>query len=306
MSNRIIESDLKLGSFLKWDLTGEVFKIIEYFHYDKKVLCYSSHYPDHLLLLKDSAFLSKKVEFIKVDVERYARIFIENKKDQSLINRAKNFAIKCVYDTNHYYGNDEDQVLYSYHLAKVFYTTYRFIYLVDEDSCRYVLLASAWTHDSIEDHRITKNNIAEALDEGIKDIDVSSISFALTNEKGATRSGRANAKYYSDMKNVPYADFLKLMDRIANIEEDGDMKIKYKKEMPNFFEKLKNVAVFENDDVLDLQIQSKVKNQQYEEAITLLQRKKSLMSNNGVYPNFDDMKDLKYIEVWKHMHEILN
>lgn len=306
MSNKITQSDLKLGTFLNWNLTGEVFRIIEYFHSDKMVLCYSSHYTDQLLLLKDSAFLSKKVEFIKVDVERYAHICIQNKNDDSLINKAKNFAIKCVYDTNHYYGKDEDQVLYSYHLAKVFNVTMIFIHLVDHVYCREVVLASAWTHDSIEDHRITRGDLSKALDEGIMDVNIAALSFALTNEKGATRADRANAKYYSDMKNVYYADFLKLMDRVANIEEDGDMKSKYKKEMPNFFEKLKNISVDEDVDKFDEEIQSKIKSQSYVEAISLIQRKKSALDNNGVYPNFDDMNDLKYIEVWKHMHKLLN
>ena len=69
------------------------------------------------------------------------------------------------------------------------------------------------------------------------------IVYALTNDKGRTRSERAGEKYYQGIRETPYAPFVKLCDRLANVTyscsidsgRDGNrMREVYKSEMAGF------------------------------------------------------------------------
>jgi hypothetical protein len=64
------------------------------------------------------------------------------------------------------------------------------------------------------------------------------IIYALTNEKGKNRKERANDKYYEGIRNTPGAVFVKLCDRIANVQYSkmtgSRMFEMYKKENINF------------------------------------------------------------------------
>ena len=68
------------------------------------------------------------------------------------------------------------------------------------------------------------------------------IVYALTNDKGRTRAERAGEKYYKGIRETPYAPFVKLCDRLANVtyscEADGHrgtrMKDVYIGEMHHF------------------------------------------------------------------------
>ena len=68
------------------------------------------------------------------------------------------------------------------------------------------------------------------------------IVYALTNDKGRTRAERAGERYYRGIRETPFAPFVKLCDRLANItyscsNTDADnrrMKEVYKGEMPHF------------------------------------------------------------------------
>ena len=68
------------------------------------------------------------------------------------------------------------------------------------------------------------------------------IVYALTNDKGRTRAERAGEKYYKGIRETPYAPFVKLCDRLANITyscsgegpKGTRMKEVYKSEMPHF------------------------------------------------------------------------
>jgi hypothetical protein len=68
------------------------------------------------------------------------------------------------------------------------------------------------------------------------------IIYALTNEKGKNRKERANDKYYEGIKNTPGAVFVKLCDRIANVQYSkmtgSRMFEMYKKENDEFVTKL--------------------------------------------------------------------
>jgi hypothetical protein len=80
---------------------------------------------------------------------------------------------------------------------------------------------------------LTYNDIKVATNE-----DIAEIVYALTNEKGKSRSERANDIYYNGIRSTPYASFVKICDRIANykysLENNSKMAIKYEQEM-NYF-----------------------------------------------------------------------
>jgi (p)ppGpp synthase/HD superfamily hydrolase len=72
---------------------------------------------------------------------------------------------------------------------------------------------AAFGHDLIEDTRVTYNDVKEKMGEEVADI-----IYTLTNEKGKNRKERANEKYYEGIRNTPGAVFIKLCDRIANVQ----------------------------------------------------------------------------------------
>jgi hypothetical protein len=71
---------------------------------------------------------------------------------------------------------------------------------------------------------------------------VADLVYALTNEKGKTRKERANDKYYEGIRTEKYGVFIKMCDRIANVEyskiSGSRMFDVYKKENENFINKL--------------------------------------------------------------------
>jgi (p)ppGpp synthase/HD superfamily hydrolase len=113
---------------------------------------------------------------------------------------------------------------------------YRFIHLIPE-KYRDIVISSCWAHDTLEDTRITYNDLLK-----VTSIEVADIVYALTNEKGKTRKERANDKYYQGIRETPYATFVKLCDRIANVEYSmatrSRMLEMYRKEMPEFIDTL--------------------------------------------------------------------
>ena len=48
-------------------------------------------------------------------------------------------------------------------------------------------------------------------------ITAAEIVYALTNDKGRSRSERAGEHYYAGIRETPYAPFVKLCDRLANM-----------------------------------------------------------------------------------------
>ena len=149
-----------------------------------------------------------------------------------MINKSKEYAVKCHTDTCHYY----DTHLYSYHLQMVVDVVNKFIHLIPEKD-RDVVISSAWCHDLIEDTRNTHSDVLKATS-----LEVAEIVYALTNEKGKTRKERANEKYYAGIRNTTYATFVKLCDRIANIQYSMSQRSRmlemYRKETPDFINTL--------------------------------------------------------------------
>jgi (p)ppGpp synthase/HD superfamily hydrolase len=89
----------------------------------------------------------------------------------------------------------------------------------------------------IEDCRVSYNDVKQHLGEEAADI-----VYAVTNEKGKTRKERANTAYYQGIRETPGAIFVKLCDRIANVQyarmTTSRMFEMYKKENPHFTQML--------------------------------------------------------------------
>lgn len=136
-----------------------------------------------------------------------------------------------------------DTLPYSTHLKFVEAQGNKFLHLIDMEfmpSVNYALVA----HDSIEDARMTYNDIVKLVSKFHPHISktVADIVYCVTDEKGKTRSERKNAKYYQELKANKLALFVKLADLAANTLYSklsaSDMYDKYKKEWPAFKNKL--------------------------------------------------------------------
>lgn len=107
------------------------------------------------------------------------------------------------------------------------------------------LLFGGYFHDSIEDARLSYNDVKRTAQRWMSDeqaLMAAEIVYALTNDKGRTRAERAGEHYYEGIRTTPYAPFAKLCDRLANVTHSvisGDalndrMKKVYGEEMPHF------------------------------------------------------------------------
>ena len=142
------------------------------------------------------------------------------------------FAIEAHQSTNHLY----DGKPYSVHLAMVVFYAQKYIEQIPVQY-RETVLSACWLHDTIEDTRNTYNDI-----KAISNETVANIVYAITNEKGKNRSERANEKYYKGIVAEPFAIFVKLCDRLANVQYSFDtnsrMRDVYKKENEHFLKSL--------------------------------------------------------------------
>ena len=120
-------------------------------------------------------------------------------------------------------------------------------FVCDNEADVVPLMFAAYFHDSIEDARQTYNDVVriarQFMDEQ-QSLLAAEIVYALTNDKGRTRSERAGDKYYQGIRETPYAPFVKLCDRLANTsysfrntdEANAYMKEVYAREMPHFLQ----------------------------------------------------------------------
>ncbi len=144
---------------------------------------------------------------------------------------------------NQFYG---DHLPYGYHLDMVAHLAEEFGHLVCADPNDILpMIFGAYYHDSIEDARLSYNDVMKVARGFMTDnqaLMATEIVYALTNEKGRNRAERAGERYYAGIRQTPYAPFMKLCDRVANITfsctgTDADnlrMKEVYKKEVPHF------------------------------------------------------------------------
>ncbi|MFK7924293.1 MAG: HD domain-containing protein [Bacteroidia bacterium] len=156
-----------------------------------------------------------------------------------MIQNAQSYASECHANCNHRY----DEHPYAFHLAMVAEAATALSKDYDT-AIRERIVAAAWCHDLIEDARETYNDVKKVLG-----VEVAEIVYALTNEKGRTRSERANSKYYEGIKATPYATLVKVCDRIANVRHSRDkgsrMYETYAAEYPNFKAKLYEPGQYE-------------------------------------------------------------
>ena len=143
--------------------------------------------------------------------------------------------------TNHKYS---EYLPYAFHLRMVDQVARDFQYLLNggifgatQHSIREYIRIAIWGHDLIEDCRITYNDCKNKLGEI-----PANIIYAVTNEKGRNRAERANDAYYEGIRNTPGASYVKLCDRIANVQfgklTKSPMFDKYKLENEHFTKSL--------------------------------------------------------------------
>jgi (p)ppGpp synthase/HD superfamily hydrolase len=142
------------------------------------------------------------------------------------------FAIEAHASVNQEY----DGKPYSVHLCMVYSQAMRFIEHIPKKD-RYDVLNAVWLHDTIEDCRLTYNDIVK-----VSNVEVAEMVYAVTNEKGKNRQERANDKYYKGIRETEFATFIKLCDRLANViysrETNSRMFDVYKEENESFLKRL--------------------------------------------------------------------
>ena len=143
------------------------------------------------------------------------------------------------YDKKHPYG---------FHLDMVADSVFKYGHLICQSEHDVLpLFFGAFYHDSIEDARMSYNDVTKAARLFMDDEQAymaAEMVYALTNDKGRTRAERAGERYYQGIRETPYAPFLKLADRLANTtysfthcnKENVHMKEIYREEMPHFLE----------------------------------------------------------------------
>lgn len=155
-------------------------------------------------------------------------------------------------NTNHFY---DTYLPYEFHLRMVNQVAQDFKHLLDDKldyftgkefpaihgvepvTLKEACLLATWGHDLIEDTRVSYNDVKIHLGQEAADI-----VYAVSNEKGKNRQERANDKYYEGIRNTKGAVFVKLCDRIANVQYSKMTKSRmfemYKKENEEFVKKL--------------------------------------------------------------------
>lgn len=139
---------------------------------------------------------------------------------------------------------------YGYHLSMVADAVLKYGYnvIMCEDDILPVVFG-AYYHDSIEDARQTYNDVKKKALEFMSPsqaLMATEIVYALTNDKGRTRTERAGEHYYQGIRNTPYAPMVKLADRLANItcsangRDDVNKRMRkiYLEEWPHFLESI--------------------------------------------------------------------
>ncbi|MCQ2075846.1 MAG: hypothetical protein MJZ20_02255 [Bacteroidaceae bacterium] len=142
----------------------------------------------------------------------------------------------------------DENLPYGHHLSMVADAAMKYGHEVIENESDIIpVIFAAYFHDSIEDARLTYNNvisIARRFMTGEQAHTAAEIVYALTNDKGRTRTERAGEHYYAGIRETPYAPFIKLCDRLANMthcfngtnDSNRYMHKVYESEWPHFLQ----------------------------------------------------------------------
>lgn len=165
-----------------------------------------------------------------------------------IINEIRNDAHALHASVNHAYDRIRP---YGFHLDMVVNWVRKYIeeVCVSEQDILPIYFA-AFYHDSIEDARLSYNDVMKIAQELMDEEQAylaTEIVYALTNEKGRNRAERANEKYFAGIREIPYAPFVKLADRLANTSyafskgtaDSLRMSKVYREELPGFLDALK-------------------------------------------------------------------
>lgn len=129
--------------------------------------------------------------------------------NETCYNYGRDWAIAAHAATNHLY---DGYLPYEFHLRLAAKVARDFLHLLTRGAyeTQYVM-GAVWSHDVIEDARMSYNDVKNEIGWEAADI-----VYAVTNEKGKNRAERANPLYYQGIVATPYATFVKLSDRTAN------------------------------------------------------------------------------------------
>lgn len=165
--------------------------------------------------------------------------------------RPMNDIKSCAHDLHASVNQFYDRRLpYSVHLDMVAHNVIKYGPLLPLDTDDFLAVwFGAYFHDSIEDARLTYNDVTSLAKRFMPEQQArlaAEIVYALTNEKGRTRAERANDRYYAGIRQTPYAPFVKLADRLANLtfsttnnsQASEAMKKIYRDELPHFLESI--------------------------------------------------------------------
>jgi (p)ppGpp synthase/HD superfamily hydrolase len=145
------------------------------------------------------------------------------------------WCIEQHHQTNHFY---DEYLPYEFHLRMVAQAAKDFERLLTPGSYyHHTIILACYGHDLIEDTRVSYNDVKAILG-----VEAADIVYAVSNEKGKNRKERANDKYYEGIRNTAGAVFVKLCDRIANVQYSKMTKSRmfemYKKENEEFGKQL--------------------------------------------------------------------
>lgn len=165
---------------------------------------------------------------------------------------------QSAFDLHASVGQTYDKTLpYSHHLQMVAEGVARYGYATCATADDVVpLMFAAYYHDSIEDARLTYNDVMRTARKYMDEphaLMATEIVYALTNDKGRTRAERAGDRYYQGIRTTPYAPMVKLADRLANMtyssqntnEANRRMRKVYSDEWPHFIGQI----TVKNDDL---------------------------------------------------------
>lgn len=151
------------------------------------------------------------------------------------LKSAEKFAINAHASTNHYY---DTYLPYEFHLRMVVKVATKHMSLV-EPTEQYNVIAACWLHDVIEDARVNYGAIKSEFGKSIAE----TVRACTNYSRGRDRDERMPEECYYDIKTTPNALFVKLCDRIANVEyskmSGSRMLDTYRKEHAKFSEKLR-------------------------------------------------------------------